>query len=204
MTRFINNNKNKPFKAAFRGNYALCQLLISKGADVNAKTHDQGYSALMFAAVAEQPKIVTLLLDHEADIECTNSIGRNALQMAAFVNSTQSADLIKGYIPRKALEYYTEITGISETEPKLPKGECCTQLYDLLTKSINYSPIRILKTIKSLPVLFENRARIVKTLEAFITKSVKDTEDAVPKDVLAFKLHFYKYMFEYLIGNKVP
>ncbi len=168
---------------------------------MNAKSHDQGYSALMFAAIANQPEIVSLLLENDADPDLLNSIGRNAVQMAAFVNSNEAVDIIKGYIPRKCLEYYTNITGISETEPKLPKGQCCDELYALLTKSVNYSPIRILKAIMHSSVLFENCLKIIRTLDAFIVKSVKDTDDGLPKDVLAFKLHYIKYMFEYLIGK---
>ena len=73
--------------AAFRGFYAVCKLLIERGADVNAKTHDQGYSALIFAAISNHKSVVALLLAHEADIDYTNMIGRNASQMAAFVSS---------------------------------------------------------------------------------------------------------------------
>ncbi len=134
--------------------YDICKLLIKNSADVNAKTHDQGYSALMFAAISNNHEIVNLLLDHEADTECVNSIGRTASQMAAFVNSNESADLINGHISKKSLEYYTNINSISETESKLPKGECFEKLYELLTKSINYSPIKIIRAVKiTLPFL---------------------------------------------------
>ncbi len=154
----------------------------------------------MFAAIANKPDIVSLLLENDADPDLINSIGRTAVEMAAFVNSIESVDILKGFIPKKSLEYYTRITGISEKEPKLPKGKCFDELYALLTKSVNYSPIRILKAIMHSKVLFENRFKVISLLDAFITKSVKDTEDGVPKDILAFKLHFNKFIFDYLIG----
>ena len=69
-------------------------MLLSKGADVNAKTHDQGYSALMFAAISNHQKTVSLLLEHGADIDYTNMIGRTASQMASFVNSNECVELI--------------------------------------------------------------------------------------------------------------
>ena len=175
-------------------------MLIAKGADVNVKTHDQDYTALMFAALSNNSSIVSLLLENEADTEYQNKIGRTASQMATFVNSLESVDVIKGFIPKKLLEYYTQINSISETEAKLPKGDCFEELYKLLTSSINYSPIRILKAIKfsKSNVLLENIDKVIKTLDAFTTKSFKNTETGCPNDVLAFKLHYYKFIFEYL------
>lgn len=96
------------------------------------------------------------------------SLRIRSVQMAAFVNSNEAVDIIKGYIPRKCLEYYTNITGISETKPKLPKGQCCDELYALLTKSVNYSPIRILKAIMHSSFPFGNCLKIIRTLDARI------------------------------------
>lgn len=70
--------------------------MIEKNANVNAKTHDQGYSALMFAAISNHTSVVRLLLENDADIDHTNAIGRNASQMASFVNSFEAVDAIKG------------------------------------------------------------------------------------------------------------
>ena len=95
--------------AAFRGHYDLCKLLIERGANVNAKSHDQGYSALMFAAISNHVQVVRLLLDYDADPDYTNTIGRTAAQMATFVNSNDSADVINSYVSKKSIEYYTEV-----------------------------------------------------------------------------------------------
>lgn len=157
----------------------------------------------MFAAVSNHTDVVSLLLDNGANTERTNSIGRTAVQMAAFVNSNEAVDVIKGFIPRSGLEYFTNITGISETESKLPKGECCDELYNLLTKSVNYSPVRIIKAIKNAPVLFENVSRVVKTLDAYITKVIREDESGIPNDILGYKLHYYKFMFEYILSKRL-
>lgn len=188
--------------AAFRGMLDLCKVLIAKGADVNAKTHDQGYSALMFAAISNHTSCVRLLLENDADVDYTNVIGRTSSQMASFVNSNECVDVIKAHLPRKSLEYYTEIHSINQKEPKLPKGDCCNELYKLLTSSVSYSPIRILKEIKMAKnnVLFDNMTRIISTLDAFVEKEFKGNE--CPNDVLSFKLHFYKYNFEFLKQQK--
>lgn len=214
---YIKNDKLKPIDcldehgttplqyASFRGLLDLCKLLIDKGAEVNAKTHDQGYSALMFAAISNHTSVVRLLLEHEADVDYTNTIGRTASQMATFVNSNESADLINSFISKKSLEYFTEIHSIEDKEPKLPKGECLDELHKLLIVSAtNYSPIGIMKTIKfsSNNVLMLNSEKVIKTLEAFVKKTFHDNETQCPNDLLSFKLHYYKYIFEYLKTQK--
>jgi ankyrin repeat and MYND domain-containing protein 2 len=40
---------------------------------------------------------------------------------------------------------------------------------------------------------------ISKTLDAFITKTFRTEDTQCPNDVLAFKLHYFKYIFDYLI-----
>jgi len=178
----------------------LCALLLSKKADVNAKTHDQGYSALMFAAISNHQKTVTLLLEHGADVDYTNMIGRTASQMASFVNSNECVELINNFISKSSLEYYTEIRSINDTEPKLPKGECVDELHKLLISTSDYSPVRILKSIKLSKnnVLVENLTRIMSALDAFITKTFKTENVECPNDILAFKLHYHKFIFEFL------
>ena len=175
-------------------------MLLSKGADVNAKTHDQGYSALMFAAISNHQKTVSLLLEHGADIDYTNMIGRTASQMASFVNSNECVELINNFISKSSIEYYTEIHSINETEPKLPKGECVDELHKLLISTSDYSPVRIIKSIKLSQnnVLVENMHRIIQTLDAFVKKSFKVELNECPNDILAFKLHYHKYIFEFL------
>jgi hypothetical protein len=191
--------------AAFRGFLDVCELLINRGADVNAKTHDQGYSALMFASISNHKDVVSLLLQNEADADYTNTIGRTATQMASFVNSNECVDLINSYISKKSLEYFTEIHSINETEPKLPKGECLDSLHKLLISSSNYSPVRILKSIKTLNknnVLIANIGRIMRTLDAFVEKAFKNEEGECPNDLLAYKLHYYRYIFEFLNNTR--
>jgi ankyrin repeat protein len=186
--------------AAFRGFYELCELLLDKGADVNAKTHDQGYSALMFAAISNHKTVVQLLLEHGADVDYKNTIGRTAAQMASFVNSNECVDLINSFISKKDLEYFTETHSINETQPLLSKGECLDEIHRLLISSIYYSPIRIVKAIRFAKnnVLLENMDAIIKFLDAFSIKAFKDEANQCPNDVLSFKLHYFKYIFEFL------
>ena len=49
-------------------------------------------------------------------------------------------------------------------------------------------------------VLFENMIKIIKTLNAFIEKEFKGNQ--CPNDILSYKLHHYKYIFESLRQEK--
>jgi ankyrin repeat protein len=38
--------------AAYKGHRELCEILLNHGADVNANSHEHGYTSLMFAALS--------------------------------------------------------------------------------------------------------------------------------------------------------
>jgi hypothetical protein len=62
----------------------LCGCLF-QGADVNSGKHEYGYTALHFAALSGNAELCHLLLMAGAKSQTTNSVGRTASQMAAFV-----------------------------------------------------------------------------------------------------------------------
>ena len=61
---------------------ALMELLIEIGANVNMKEYYTGKTALHYAADMGHLEIVTLLLEHDADINVKNNRGTNALHFA--------------------------------------------------------------------------------------------------------------------------
>jgi len=48
----FSNYRHCRFRACFKGDEKVAKLLIEKDADVNNRAHEQGYSCLMFAALA--------------------------------------------------------------------------------------------------------------------------------------------------------
>lgn len=181
--------------AAFRGCINLCKLLLQKGADVNTKTNTQGYSALMFAAISNNCEIVQLLLEHGADVEAKNLIGKTSSEMAAFVNSHEAVDIINNYIPISALDFFSKYP---EDSPLLSK-KCVEHLHSIII-STNFNPIYIIKLIKkSNQILMPNVKSITSVLDQLITKAFKPSEDKIcPNDIVAFRMHYYKFIFEYL------
>jgi len=76
--------------AAAIGSLDAMQLLLDKGADVNAK-NAAGATALMWAAT-DLAK-VRLLLDHRADVNVASGLGHTALELAAM--SDGSAEIVR-------------------------------------------------------------------------------------------------------------
>ncbi|KAJ7795316.1 ankyrin repeat domain-containing protein [Mycena olivaceomarginata] len=68
--------------AAYYGHQKICQLLLNKGADVNAQGGGYG-NALQAAASGGHDKIVQVLLDKGADVNAQGGVYGNALQAAA-------------------------------------------------------------------------------------------------------------------------
>lgn len=65
----------------------IVTYLPPQGADVNSGKHKYKYTALHFAALSGNPAVCSLLLAAGAKSELTNTVGRNASQMGAFVGS---------------------------------------------------------------------------------------------------------------------
>ena len=73
----------KLIKAAKQGDIETLTELIAKGADVNAKDNKVGMTALMWATLKTQPKVVNILLDKEADVHAQDNYGNTALHVVA-------------------------------------------------------------------------------------------------------------------------
>lgn len=76
--------ETSPLIGAIQGAYTnITQYLIEHGANLHAGSRT-GNSALMWAALKNNPKIAKLLIEHGANIHATNNAGETALMWAAF------------------------------------------------------------------------------------------------------------------------
>lgn len=66
---------------AFKGNVEIAELLLKNNANINMQ-NNQGYSALIFATLYNQEKMVEFLLNKNADFNLKDVEGKTALEHA--------------------------------------------------------------------------------------------------------------------------
>ncbi len=87
-------DKNTPLHiAAFVGNKEIVELLIAKGADVNAKEEEEGMTPLLAAIGEDRKIIVELLIVSGADINAQSEMG-TPLHLAAGFGHNEIAELL--------------------------------------------------------------------------------------------------------------
>ncbi|XP_041977560.1 ankyrin repeat and MYND domain-containing protein 2 [Aricia agestis] len=175
--------------AAYKGNKDMVQLLLDRGADVNSGKHEYNYTALHFGALSGNSEVCKLLLDAGAKPTATNSVGRTASQMAAFVGNHHTVATINNYIPFKEISYYSIPQG-QQTDPHLP-----SVLVEPLHKfvlGVNIHPVRLALNLQHTPALLENADKVSKVLDMLCKKEMTRGSDT--NEVMAFKYHYLAYI----------
>ena len=80
--------------AAFTGDVAAMKQALTDGADPNTKDPQSGNTLLATAALMGHTEIVTLLLEHGADVNARNRDDGTALHAAAFFGRTETVKLL--------------------------------------------------------------------------------------------------------------
>jgi len=80
--------------AAHTGSIEVVQALLGHGAEVNAETDEMGATALMWAVAAPHRHIVTVLLEHDADVGVSSMKGMTPLLTAARSGDIEMAKLL--------------------------------------------------------------------------------------------------------------
>ena len=97
--------------ATMFGHKETAELLISSGADLNAKDNNDGWIPLHYAAQKGHKEIAELLIANGVDVNAKKNNGRTPLDRAIWINETEIADLIRkhgGKIDKVAQEESTK------------------------------------------------------------------------------------------------
>ena len=80
--------------AAFIGDLPAMEKALADGADPNTKDPQSGSTVLSIAALMGHTKVVSLLLEHGADINAKSRDGGTALHAAAFLGRVETVELL--------------------------------------------------------------------------------------------------------------
>ena len=106
ITRYEGSNKysfeegdNTPLHWAIdeENKYQIVELLIEKGADVNAVQSDSELTPLYEAVIFEHYDIAELLVNNGADVNAANKDGETPLDLASFQNNDEISELLRNH-----------------------------------------------------------------------------------------------------------
>jgi ankyrin repeat protein len=105
--------------ASANGHKAVAELLISSGADLNAKDNNDGWIPLHYAAQKGHKEIAELLIANGVDVNAKKA-GQTPLDVAILRNDGKIADLLRKHGGKTGEELKASSKGDSAKKSKLP------------------------------------------------------------------------------------
>ncbi|XP_025206493.1 ankyrin repeat and MYND domain-containing protein 2 isoform X1 [Melanaphis sacchari] len=171
--------------AAYKGNEQIVRWLLNRGADVNSGKHKYRYTALHFAALSGNPVVCSLLLAAGAKSDLTNTVGRTASQMGAFVGNHNCVAVISNYVPEDEVTCYT-LSDSNDNEPKLPP-ELAQPVHKFIMMT-NIHPVKVALEIPPVFLVDNNALKIYKVLNLMCEREINKQLET--NEVMAFKFHY--------------
>ncbi|KAJ8952804.1 hypothetical protein NQ318_008121 [Aromia moschata] len=185
----VDENSMTPLQhACYKGNKEIVQLLLDQGADVNCSEHQHNYTALHFAGLSGNSDICLALLLAGAKSSETNTVGRTAAQMAAFVGHHDCVAIINNYIPKSDVECYTKPQGL-QTAPLLPPF--LIESFHKFIMQVNIHPVKIVINVYKFVGLSDHLPEIKNVLELMSEKEMKRGSEM--NEVMSFKFYYLAY-----------
>ncbi|KAI1709391.1 ankyrin repeats (3 copies) domain-containing protein [Ditylenchus destructor] len=181
-------------QACFKGNEELIEFLIENGCNVDNRAHDQGYTSLMFAALAGKPQICQKLLDAGARPHAENSIGKTASELAAFVGQFECVSVISSYIGLEDVEKIINPKGPDADSTVYP-SQLVHFVHDL-TKTHEIHPIRLTFLVMDEEIAMEFRAKILFAVDRLFEKQLRTRQ---PNEVMSLKLWIILFLLRELL-----
>lgn len=160
-----------------------------QGADVNLCEHKHDYTALHFAGLSGNTEVCRALLLAGAKSHLTNTVGRTASQMAAFVGNHGCVATINNFVPKEEIEYYTTPKG-QQTKPDLPPF--IADSFHKFLMQVNIHPVRVALNLQNFVGLLEHLGEVRNVLELMCKHEMKRGSET--NEVMAFKYHYLSYI----------
>jgi len=168
--------------ASYKGNEQLVEYLIERGGEVNNRHNDQGYTALMFAALTGKSSICQLLMNADARSDLTNTIGKSASELAAFVGHYECVSVISSHISIQDVERILHPNG-SKSDEIYP--EALVHFIHRLTRSPDVHPVRMAFKVMDEELITQHRKKVLYTVDRLFEKQLRCKE---PNEMMSLKL----------------
>lgn len=134
-----------------------------------------------------------------ANSYATNTVGRTAAQMAAFVSNHEAVATINNFIPKSDIEYYTILQG-QQTEPYLPV--LLLEPFHKFVIQINLHPVRIALNLQKHGLINsnDNLKKVKKVLDLMTEREFKKRKET--NEIMAFKYHYLGWIVNEIIKCK--
>ncbi|KAL3123593.1 hypothetical protein niasHT_005138 [Heterodera trifolii] len=177
-----NSGMNALDHACFKGKEALVEFLLENGSDSDNRAHSDGYTSLMFAALAGNGRICQLLLDAGANAHAQNNIGKTASELAAFVGQHECVSIISNYISLSDVDSILHPQGADSAviyPPELAK------FIQRLTRTHAFHPVKLTFDASENAAVWRHVKKTVFTLDTLFEKQLRSKK---PNEVLSLKL----------------
>ncbi|XP_035793385.1 ankyrin repeat and MYND domain-containing protein 2-like [Anopheles albimanus] len=187
---FVDENGMTPLQhAAYKGNKEVVQMLLDQGADVNSGKHEYKYSALHFGALSGNAEVCLKLLLAGADAKATNSVGRTASQMGAFVANYDAVGTINNFVPLQDIEFFTA------NAPKPGETKLSATIlapFHTFIMQVNLHPVRILLNLQKYGLFGADIKSLCAVLVTMMEREMKRRGEV--NEVMSFKYHYLAYI----------
>ncbi|CAD5229149.1 unnamed protein product [Bursaphelenchus okinawaensis] len=171
-------------QGSHKGDVNFVQKLIDRGANVDNRAQNDGFTCLMFAALRGNPDLCDLLLTHGARAHAVTKMNKTATEMAALVNNHECVSIINSYISRD------DVNSILHPQGKESREVFPDELVDfihLLTRRHLIHPILISIELYNRPDCIQYLKKIIYVVDMLFERQLRSKE---PNEVLSMKLWF--------------
>uniref|UniRef100_A0AC35TP10 MYND-type domain-containing protein n=1 Tax=Rhabditophanes sp. KR3021 TaxID=114890 RepID=A0AC35TP10_9BILA len=171
-------------QAAYKGNEELVEWLLLNGGDACNKKHSDGYTSLMFAALAGNARICQMLLEAGVNSEAVNIIHKTAGELAAFTGQHECVSVINSYISYADVDRIVHPNGSKSSE--IFPGEFIKFIHDIV-RGNELHPVKIVFKLLGTDVLKDRHKKFVWVIDRLFERQLRYKSS---NEMLSLKLWF--------------